>query len=712
MTSELDLERLVRERTHELEVANNAWQKSEQLLAAELDSATRLQQVATQLITVQGTEALYEQILDATRELLHADFASIQMFYPERAPDGGLRLLGHRGLSEQAAKRWEWVAPSARTACGQALRTRQRVAVPDVRNCEFMAGTEDLEVFLSGGIRAVQSTPLLSRSGALLGVVSTHWRAPHELSASQTRTLDILGRMAADLIERLRAEDKVREALEELQLVTENMEAGVTRCSRDLRYLWVSRSYAAWLGLRPEEIAGRPIPDVIGDEAYQTIRPYIGQVVSGERTEYETQVNYRGGGKRWVHAVYVPMKGSDGKVDGWIGVVTDVTNQRRAQEESFGKQKLATIGTLASGIAHDFNNILGGLLAHAELGLAELAGGSSPEEELKQIRNASIQASEIVRQLMTYAGSDSEVLELVSVSRTVEEMLALLKVSTSKHAVLEIDLAQDLPAVRANSAQLRQIVLNLITNASEAIGSLDGVIRVTTARTTLTREAATSKGVKEGDYIEFQVSDTGCGMSLETQARIFDPFYTTKFGARGLGLAVVHGTVRHLGGVVSVASEPGKGATFQVLLPCGETAPVAARDPISVSPQSSRPPREVRVLMVEDENPLRQAVSKMLRKTGFAVLEAANGSAAIDLLRANVGEIEVMLLDMTIPGASSHEVIAEAAHLQPNLRVILTSAYGRDVVAANVDTSRIPEFIRKPYQLADLVKTLRSSLSS
>ena len=169
MESELErLRRLLQERTSELEAANEARRQSEHMLTTELDAAQRLQSVATQLITAQGTEALYEQILDTTRALLHADFASIQMFYPERGTNGELRLMGHRGFSAQTTALWEWVDPCNRSACGEALRTRQRVAVPDVRSCDFMSESVDLEALLDAGVHAVQTTPLVSRSGALL----------------------------------------------------------------------------------------------------------------------------------------------------------------------------------------------------------------------------------------------------------------------------------------------------------------------------------------------------------------------------------------------------------------------------------------------------------------------------------------------------------------------------------------------------------------
>jgi GAF domain-containing protein len=197
----------LRERIRQPEAANETLRQNEQMPAVEL---VTLQQIATQLINAHGMQGLYEQILDSAIAILHADFASIQMFYPERGINGELRLLGHRGFNGEAAKRWEWVRSGTLTTCGEALRTRQRIAVPDVRNCGFIAGSDELEAYLAAGILAVQTTPLVSRFGALLGMVSTHWREPHELSASELRALDVLARMAADLIERARMEESLR----------------------------------------------------------------------------------------------------------------------------------------------------------------------------------------------------------------------------------------------------------------------------------------------------------------------------------------------------------------------------------------------------------------------------------------------------------------------------------------------------------------------
>jgi PAS domain S-box-containing protein len=486
----------------------------------------------------------------------------------------------------------------------------------------------------------------------------------------------------------------------------------VTRCSDDLRYLWVSRNYAAWLGLTPEEVAGRPILDVIGHQGFEIIRPHVENVLSGKREEYQAQVVFRGIGQRWIHAVYMPTRGMDDRVNGWVAVVTDVTDMRREQEESFFRRKLESVGTLAGGIAHDFNNLLGGVLAQAELALTELDAGTSPKQELKTIREVAIRGAEIVRQLMIYAGKEQEVPGLVDVSRVVGDMLGLLRVSVSKHAALETDFGRDLPGVRASPAQLRQIALNLVINASEAIGDRDGVIRVSTRCVRIDRESGVSSGgLADGDYLQLEVSDTGEGMSTETRAKLFDPFFSTKWAGRGLGLAVVDGIVRTLHGTIQVASELGQGTRFQVLLPAAETTAVAAGEPIwNGVGELAGPTQGYTVLVVEDEDPLREVVVKMLRKAGFAVLEAADGTAAIDLLRVNGDRIDLILLDVTIPGASCHGVAAVAAEVRSDSKVVLTSAYPEDIARAMADAPQPCSFIRKPYQLGVLLQTLQNLL--
>jgi PAS domain S-box-containing protein len=711
MPSDSELQLLIHDRIQELEAANAALRQSEQSLATELAVCTWIHGVATQLITAQGKEALFEQILDAVMAIMHSDFASIQILHPERGSNGELRLQGERGFSAEATKRWEWVDTTMHTSCAEALRTCQRVAASDVRDCAFMAGSADLEEYLAAGIHAVQSTPLISRGGAILGIFSTHWRTPHELSISESRALDILARLAADIIERSRAEESQRDALKQLQFIAEHMTCGVARGSHDHRYLWVNRSYAAWLGLRPEDVAGRPVLDVIGQQGYDEMRAHIEKALSGEPEDFEARINYRGTHKH-VHKSYMPTKDVNQNVDGWLAVIVDVTEARHAQAELFEKQKLESIGTVASGIAHDFNNLLGGVLAQTELAQAQLSAGLNPNEELNAIRNVALRGSEIVRELMIYAGKETAVGGIVDVSSIIQEMLPLFKVSVSKHAGLEIDLRNDHPTVRANDAQVRQILLNLVTNASDAIGEKDGTIRLTTERLTIDEAAARTKGVAEGDYLDLTVSDTGIGMSQETQAKMFEPFFSTKARGRGVGLAVVHGVVRTLGGAIRVTSELNNGTTFQILLPLAGTTTAATGDAFSLAGAQSCQSQADTVLVVDDEEAFRCAIGQLLRKAGFDVLEAADGTAATSLLKENGRRVSAILLDMNMPGLPTSDVIAEATEVQPNIKIILTSAYSEEMLGSGLIASQIRAFIRKPFQFQDLLKVLRSSLSS
>jgi CheY-like chemotaxis protein/two-component sensor histidine kinase len=311
---------------------------------------------------------------------------------------------------------------------------------------------------------------------------------------------------------------------------------------------------------------------------------------------------------------------------------------------------------------------------------------------------------------MTYAGQEAEVLELVDVSRIVEEMIELLKVAVSKHATVKARLARDLPAVRANSSQLRQVVMNLITNASEAIGDRDGAIVVTTGQVTASREspAASRERLPEGNYVQLQVSDTGCGMTPEIQAKVFDPFFTTRQAGHGLGLSVVQGVVRSLHGSIHLVSAPGGGTTFEILLPCVADVPTATHH-APRAPELKLLPREATVLVVEDEDSLRRPVSMTLRKAGITILEANDGHTALDQLRAHKGRIDILFLDVSLPGVPSRQLFEEARLLIPNAAVIITSAYSRENAAAAL-SAPVPYFIRKPYRINDLMNLIRETL--
>jgi two-component system, cell cycle sensor histidine kinase and response regulator CckA len=293
-------------------------------------------------------------------------------------------------------------------------------------------------------------------------------------------------------------------------------------------------------------------------------------------------------------------------------------------------------------------------------------------------------------------------------------MVELLKFSVSKHAVLTINLGRDLPAIQAGAGQLRQIVMNLVTNASDAIGESDGVIYVTTEWVTVGRDRPwfLSEDLPEGDYVRLEVSDTGCGMPAEMQAKVFDPFFTTKSAGHGLGLAVVQGTVRSLHGTVRVESEPGRGTTFEILLPCSRTRVVADQSATFLidEPRAGRRSHEGTVLIVEDEDSLRLPISNLLRKAHFSVIEASDGSAALEAIRAHTSPIDILFLDITLPGTPSRTVFEEATRLRRDMSLIVTSAYSQAVAEERLG-GKIQCFLRKPYRVDDLVGLVRQTLS-
>jgi two-component system cell cycle sensor histidine kinase/response regulator CckA len=254
--------------------------------------------------------------------------------------------------------------------------------------------------------------------------------------------------------------------------------------------------------------------------------------------------------------------------------------------------------------------------------------------------------------------------------------------------------------------------MNLVTNSAEAIGERDGVVRVTTqVKVNQDADVPNAENLAEGNYLALEVSDTGCGITPEMQAKLFEPFFTTKGAGRGLGLALIQGIVRAHGGAISLKSAPGQGTTFQVLLPCtGKRTETHSEIPAAAAEKLKR--HSATILVVEDEELLRLSVSKALRKRGFYVVEASDGHAAMDLIRANTEGINVVLLDFTLPGLSSREVFEETQRIRPDLKIILTSAYGKETVEASFAGLPVAHFIRKPFQLEILMSALKDVLAS
>ena len=506
----------------------------------------------------------------------------------------------------------------------------------------------------------------------------------------------------------------VRESERRFRRVFEDGPLGFAFVGKDHRILKVNAALCQLLGYSEAELLQLSFPEITHPDDRRADLESAERLFRREIPFYRMRKRYvkKNGEIVWASLNATIIRDQESEPIFGLGVVEDITAVKRTQEAALARQKLESLGVLVGGIAHDFNNLLGGILAEAELAEDDIAANLPPTEQIARIKAVANRGVKIVRELMIYAGQDrASIVEPVDLSRLVEEMRELLKVSVSKQIDLKIELDKKLPAVLGSVVQIRQVVMNLVTNASEAIGSKEGVIHLSTSLVVREPGSAVNEApeLAPGDYVRLEVSDTGCGMTEEVRDKIFDPFFTTKFPGRGLGLAIVRGIVRAHGGAADLVSAPGHGATFQVLLPCTSMRPSKILKAKAASP-AKRASGTGTILVVEDEEVLRLAVSKALRNWGYSVLNAGDGSSAMDRFLAHKNEIDAILLDVTLPGKSSREVFEEILHVRPNLTVILTSAYSEETVATAFTGLRIVHFIRKPFKLAELASVLRDVL--
>jgi len=448
---------------------------------------------------------------------------------------------------------------------------------------------------------------------------------------------------------------------------------------------------------------------------YESASAAIARAVEARSPRFDMRYRFRSadGTYRWLDDRGCLEFAVDGSVARTVGAIRDVTREveaeaaREAMEERIrASQKLESLGLLAGGIAHDFNNFLTGVLGYAALAEMELPEQSPARKSVTQIQSVALQAAELTRQMLAYSGRGAFVVKPMGLDALVAEMRPLLTKVVSRKAQLSFLLA---PApVRADGAQMRQIVMNLITNASDALGSSTGHVTVRTGTQTMTAEDLASPfsdtTLPPGDYAYFEVRDTGEGMTPDTLARIFDPFFTTKVKGRGLGLAAVLGIVRGHGGVLHVDSQPGQGTTFRLVLPAEAAA--------QAQPTRGLPSQVTRgagvVLVIEDEEMIRSTARTALELAGFEVHVAFDGQDGLDAYHKLAGAVDVVLLDLTMPRKGGWEVLAELRALRPALPVLLMSGFDRPDGRAGVAPDTVYEFIQKPFHMRELVERLTS----
>lgn len=789
-----------------------------ELMQALADSpGTILQVLADKVLTVLNADSAGLSLLTDTGERFY--WAAIAGMWKPHLGGGTPRNFGPCGDVLDCEKpllftHWELRYPYLREAVplaeegllvpffvqGKAAGTIWAIAHNPARkfDAEDLRLLEDLGKFASAAYQAVQTLSVFDQRQAALSLLEDAHRMQQSLQEKERQLVS----------------------------VTENMAAAVSRCSLDFRYLWVSTTYAAWIGKSREEIAGRQIREVIGDAGFEDVRPYMERVLKGERVEFTTRVSFLGPGSRWIHGIYVPTYSEERMIDGWIAVVSDVTEERRlvetlreqaqlldltqdavlslrwdgviefwnrgaeerygwsrkeaigqvahdllqtefpeplpeikrkldqseywegelghskrdgtrivvasrwavrrdlenrpigyleittditerkqAEEQSRQSQRLESLGVLAGGIAHDFNNLLVGILGNASLALDVLGPHTPATQILEDLMAASERAAALTRQMLAYAGKEQLSKHPINLSKLVRELAALLRASLPKHVHLVLDLPDEVPWIEGDSTQLQQVIMNLVINGAEAIpegtpGTVTAVIACRKPTASEQAAAIVPFDCADQNCVVLGISDTGTGIPPGIRSHIFDPFYTTKFTGRGLGLSAVLGIVRAHGGGIALRTAEGKGTTFTVLLPVA-AAPAQAEIAAAAPSAAARGT----VLVVDDEPSVRAVAERALLRSGFQVLLAADGRAAIDRV-AEHPEITAVVLDLAMPVMTGDQALPALRQLRPNLPIVLSSGYSESEARRRFADGGFTAFLQKPYKAADLADTV------
>jgi PAS domain S-box-containing protein len=460
---------------------------------------------------------------------------------------------------------------------------------------------------------------------------------------------------------------------------------------------------------------------IIHEDDLERVASEVEGAVAGTEGSFEHEpyrIIRRDGSVRWLYDLTHLIR-VGGEVTHFLGYVIDITSRIEAEREArslehqlLSAQRLESLGMLAGGVAHDFNNILTGILGEANLARRALTKSrwADVTTNIERIERLALRAAELTRQLLAYSGKGRFVVLPLRLSDVVEDMASMLGVVISKKASLELDLDGELPAVQCDRAQLQQVVMNLITNASEALGEDEGTITIRTRTRECTKEmldaAYAAADLEPGRYVVLEVSDTGVGMVDEVKAHVFDPFFTTKATGRGLGMSAIQGIVRAHRGAIQVCSTPGEGTRFEVLLPASSLAPVPIRREALLGPHRG----QGLCLVVDDEPDVLLVATRMLAQLGFESVTAPNGKRALEIYAERSSELVLVLLDMVMPVMNGAETMEALMRLDPDLPVVLSSGFDEMDVTPRFAKRPATAFLQKPYQLADVEVAIRTVL--
>ena len=559
------------------------------------------------------------------------------------------------------------------------------------------------------GIRAYLGRPVRVK-GELRGTVCLFSSEPrsgpfgdHELEEFQ-----LLCQRVEAVLERMEVSTALERSEALYRATFERAQVGIAHVDLDGTWMRVNRRLCEILGYPEEELLQLTFQDITHPDDLGSNLSLLERSLKHEIDHYTMRKRYlrKDGEVVWADLTASLLRNADGEPEHFISVIQDVTQQvhaeesrRRFEQQMQESQRLESLGVLAGGIAHDFNNILAAILGNASLLEEALPSGSRLLEPVRAIESASQNAAELTDQMLAYAGKGAISVGEIDVPELIDEMQSLLRTVVQKNARIVWERPSERLHVRADPSQLKQVVMNLVLNASEAIEG-GGTIQIRVEHSEIDPAARFHDGwhlePAEGPHVRIAVEDSGGGMDAETKLRLFEPFYTSKFTGRGLGLSAVLGIVAsHSGGIV-VESEAGEGSVVGVLLPA------ARRD------EAASGARRTPVLVVDDEATVRSVTARMLERIGLQVVAASSGENALRLLE-KTGGLAGVVLDVSMPGLSMLDTIFGIRALQPEVPVVLMSGYSEQHVSQALETGAANGFLKKPFTLQQLEEQLRSS---
>ncbi len=517
---------------------------------------------------------------------------------------------------------------------------------------------------------------------------------------------------ARDVTESRQAE----EAQSHLAAIVESAEDAVI--SKDLHgtiLTWNAGAERVY-GYPASEIIGLAMALLVPAERQQEETEILERIRSGGAVRhFETVRLHKDGREVAISLTASPIRDRAGRITGVSHIARDITLRKQTEEQLQQTQRLESLGVLAGGIAHDFNNLLVGIIGNASLALDTMAPGNPVRAWIEGVATAGERAAQLTRQMLAYAGKGRFVVERVDPAAFIRDTAALIKAAIPRTVELRMELGDAVPAIEADVAQLQQVVMNLVINGAEAIpegrpGTVTVRVDGITADEAYLERIGAAGEIGPGRYALLEVEDTGRGMDEATRARIYDPFFSTKFTGRGLGLAAASGIVRGHRGLIRVTSAPGQGSTFRVLLPAALQPAIEEprRDGTLAAGVDGRP--RGLVLVVDDEEIVRATAQQTLEQHGYSVLLAENGEIAVEQFARHKDEVAVVLLDMTMPVMSGEETLQRLKALRPDVRVVLSTGFSEDEAARRFEGQGLVGFVQKPYRATHLAEKLHAAV--